>query len=121
MGVFPQAWRWWETQRLGYNAIASAEIGLAYVFWLVVLAVFEKCRFAKFEWRENDFAGQFTVLVVLLFVFNVFYCLGPLAEAIVRPHNVTVFRRVLYRVGVALSALPPFALPLSLVAECFAR
>lgn len=107
-------WRWWEGRRLRYN------IGLAVAGWtawaLAAMAIWTLTPLLPFR-TDNPEVTLFTVLIqgilylLVMAVANLFYLLGPLSEAVLRPVDVDGYRRRMFGLGFWFSAALPFAYP----------
>lgn len=112
-----EIWRWWEGRRLRYN------IGLVAAGWaawaLAATAIWTLAPLLPFR-TDNPEVTLFTVLIqgvlylLIMGVANLFYLLGPLSEAVLRPVDVDVYRRRMFGLGFWLSVALPFAYPILL-------
>ena len=98
---------WWSAQRKSYNKalIIAAPASLLATF--IVWALFED-RLPCLEINGLMIFASIPLFAIGLALANVCYLLGPLAERIVRPRNVTFFRSSLYRIGLGFSLLLVF-------------
>jgi len=104
---------------------------MQYNIALVLAGLGAFIAYAAIAWSFQDHFNQleitaFTILfqavgyAVAMAAANVCYFLGPLAERLVRPANVTAFRKITYRLGLWFSVLLPFLLPALLLYDVMA-
>ena len=102
---------WWSKQRAWYNmALILAGMG-AFLAYAGVLAI--RCAGdPEVEITIFTMAFQGVGYLIAMAFANLCYRLGVFAEELVRPRDVTTFRRAAFGLGVALSVALPFAIPL---------
>ena len=102
------AFAWWESQRGRYNlrlvAAAPASLMLLFAVWWL----FES-RLPCLEVTGFSIFASVPLFAVALFVANIFYFFGCVAEMAFRPRNVLLFRERLYALGTAFSILLVFS------------
>jgi hypothetical protein len=114
-----EAFRWWESRRLRYNAGLVAAGILAFATYAFVLVHFQDVIRAPDPSEEDAFSG-FTLLLqgfgylFMMLVANVCYFLGPLSEKWLRPKNVDAYRKIAFRLGFCCSVALPFGIPVLL-------
>ena len=100
--------QWWEDQRSRYNT------GLLYAgliaFGLYLISLFIIFQPTSFLNAKDLFSFLFIAISYLIYmgVANLFYNLGPIAEALIKPKNVVTFRTRFFNIGYWLSVLLPF-------------
>lgn len=103
----PDAWRWWEGRRLGYNlALALAGI-TAFALWVAIVT-----------WSglmPVTLPGALTLALgygLFMGGANVCFLLGPLAERILEPLDRAAYRRRAWTMGLWGSCALPFLFPI---------
>ncbi len=106
-------WQWWESRRLRYN-IGLIVAGI-FAFACYLIVCFTLLPRVLDPGRINavglETFVQAIAYLVLMVVANLFYCLGPMLEDMIRPTNVNRYRVISYRLGFWFSALLPFSIP----------
>ena len=107
-------WRWWEGRRLRYN------IGLALAGWaawgVAATAIWTLGANLPFE-TDNPEVTLFTILfqgtlyLLVMGAANLFYLLGPLSEAVLRPVDAEDYRKRMFGLGFWFSMALPFLFP----------
>jgi hypothetical protein len=97
-------YRWWPSNRLRYNLIVLVSAALSVICLFLLSAVFER-RLPCLEITGFTLMFGAILLCVSLGLANVLYYLGPAAEAIFRPKDVTRFRIRLFALGTGFSIL----------------
>ena len=111
--------RWWESRRLGYNAGLVIACILAFAAYTFVLIHFHDVIRAPSPSEEDAFSGLTLLLqgfgwLIMMFVANVCFFLGPLSEQWLRPRNVDAYRKIAFRLGFWCSVALPFSIPVLL-------
>ena len=103
---------WWSHRRLRYN-IALVVAGIvAFIAYAVVLQ--NRCVPAPdVEITLFTTAFQAVGYLVAMAIANVFYNLGRLMEARLRPGDVAAYRKWAWGLGLGLSVALPFAVPIA--------
>jgi hypothetical protein len=107
------AWRWWHARRLRFN------IALVVAGWLaygVDIGLFY--AFGRPAWRDWQGAVSMTLFMgalylVMMFIANVCFLLGPLTESVVAPDDIAAYRLMAWRMGLSGSVALPFLVPLA--------
>lgn len=100
---------WWKSKRLAYNLMLIIVGPIAFV--LYVIAVFAYVEDAEVSGFTTIF--QAFSYLIMIGVANTCYFLGPITESIVKPKDVSRFRKITYRAGYWFSASLPFSIPVS--------
>ena len=116
LNLSAETFRWWERRRLRYNIGLVVAGILAFIAYAFVLIHFQDVIRAPNPSEEDAFSGFTLVLqgfgyLLMIFVANVCFFLGPFSEWVVRPRNVDAYRRVAFRLGFWCSVALPFGIP----------
>ena len=104
------AWSWWNGKRVSYN------------FGLVISGILAFIAYCSIIWSNSDIIedADITILTTLvqgvgylfmMFVANICYCGGPIAELILKPKEIDMFRSKLFIFGFCFSVILPFSIP----------
>ena len=100
--------QWWEDQRSRFN------MGLVYAgfiaFGLYLFSFFLSVYPVAFLEAQDLFSFLFIAVAYLIYmgVANLFYNLGPICEAVLKPKNLATFRNRFFNIGYWISILLPF-------------
>jgi hypothetical protein len=98
---------WWQAKRMRYNVglvISGFAAFICYVLAdMLVNTVGEITIFTMFM--------QALGYLSMMFVANICYFAGPIAEKVIRPTNVERFRKIAYGLGFWFSVALPFSVP----------
>lgn len=101
------AFFWWESQRVRYNLRLVTAALASFLLLVAVWWLFES-RLPCLEITGLSIFASVLLFAMALFVANIFYFLGCVAEMVCRPRNVLLFRERLYALGTAFSLLLVF-------------
>jgi hypothetical protein len=106
--------QWWGARRLRYNlALVLAGIS-AFIAYVVLAWSFEE-RLNQVEVTAFTVVFQAVGYLMAMAVANVCYFLGPLSERVVKPADLSSYRRAAYNLGLWFSVSLPFLVPAALV------
>ena len=92
---------WWSVHRKRCNLLLVAAAPISGVLLLLVWWLFEE-RLPCLEITGFTGLAGLVLFLLALGLANICYFLGPLSERLIRPRNVTVFRRYAFGSGLAL-------------------
>jgi hypothetical protein len=107
-GLTAPPFAWWAAQRFRYNVLLVGAAPVSLVCLLVVWWLFEE-RLPCLEVTLFSLFFGAVFFGVGLGLANVCYYLGPLSEKLLRPSNVSAFRRAVFGLGVGFSLLLIFS------------
>lgn len=106
---------WWNKNRLKYNIGLVISGILAFICYVVVLEIIVMPNNHEAEFTIFTILIQGTGYLIMMLLANLFYYLGPLSEELVRPGNVTKYRKVVFSLGYWFSFILPFSVPISIL------
>lgn len=102
---------WWKNKRFSYNIGLIISGVLSYITYSIIVNHVVPFRtddgFVIFEIFFQGIAYLF-----MMGIANIFYSLGPFAEKIINPKNVSKFRKRLFHFGLFFSCSLPFLIPI---------
>ena len=110
---------WWSARRLRYNVLLILA-GVA-AFTIIVIAGETVCTVnPDFEITAVTTVFQAFGYGVAMAIANVMYNLGSIGERLLKPRNLTLYRRVAFSAGTIFSMMLPIAFSLAVFANCAA-
>jgi hypothetical protein len=104
------AFEWWSKRRFHYNIGLVIAGVIAFVAYATIVFSFEE-RIPDAEITFFSTMFQAVGYLIAMGIANIFYFLGPLSERILKPKNVTTYRKLTYNIGFWFSVLLPFSIP----------
>jgi hypothetical protein len=108
---------WWSARRRRYNVMLILA-GVA-AFAIIVIACETVCT-ANPDFEITAFTTVFQAFgyAVAMAIANVIYNLGSIVERLLKPRNLTLYRRVAFGAGTLFSVMLPIAFSLAVFANC---
>ena len=108
---------WWSKMRLKYNYGLIFSGILAFILYVIVVefVVFQSSKNTEIEITLFTTFFQGIGYLILIGIANLFYNLGQISERIVKPKNITKFRKRIFDLGFWFSISLPFLIPLVLI------
>ena len=106
--------KWWLSRLPLYNIGIVCSGIMAYMFWVLLGTLFLPIE-AGFEITLITILLHGIAFLGYIFVANVLYCLGPLAEVIISPRKPNGFRYAVFGLGFSIAVLGPFVVPIHLL------
>jgi hypothetical protein len=103
------AWAWWGARRLRYNVMLALAGIVAFVLYLVALAV--RCADTDYEVTVFTILVQGILYLFAMGIANLCYNLGPALESRLGGRDVATYRRDAFRAGLWFSVALPFLVP----------
>jgi hypothetical protein len=110
---------WWASRRPRYNIGLLVAGALGFGLYAVAVSRCIGLR-ARGDWEITVLTTLFQgfVYLVMIGMANLCYYLGPVSERLVRPANVTAYRKIVFWLGFWFSVLLPFAPSVFLFVTC---
>ena len=105
---------WWSAQRRRYNIGLFFAGIIAFICYATVVFTFEK-RIPDADITIFTTLFQSIGYLFMMAVANVFYCLGPITEKVIKPRNIMRFRKLTFGLGYWGSVSLPFLIPIWLL------
>jgi hypothetical protein len=101
---------WWGRRRIRYSIGLVIAGFLAFVAYASIVFTFEK-RIPDADITVFTAVFQAVGYLIAMGIANICYLLGPMSERILKPRNVTTYRKITYNLGFWFSVLLPFPIP----------
>jgi len=101
---------WWGKHRFRYNVALVVAGMLAFVAYATIVITFEE-RIPYVEITGFTIIFQAIGYLIAIGIANIFYFIGPISETLLKPKDITGYRRVTYSLGFWFSVLLPFSIP----------
>jgi hypothetical protein len=108
----PETWAWWESRRLRYNLALATSGLLAYALALGLVVAFGYPIGDNWRMVASTTIMLGIGFVVFMFTANLFYFLGHILEAVIKPSDRDGFRRRTFALGFWGSGALPMLFPL---------
>lgn len=109
--ISSDTWAWWQARRLRYNLALAAAGWAAYGLFIALFYLFGRPISTTWQGALSMTLFLGVAFLVLMGVANVFYMLGPIAEALMKPSDVARYRQTTYAMGFWGSIALPFVFP----------
>lgn len=110
--------QWWESRRLRYNLGLIIAGILAFSCCVVVVGTDRFMqRHPEAEMTLFTTLFQGVAYLFMMGIANLCYLLGPGSERLIKPKNVTTYRKLMFGLGFWFSVLLPFGIPALLLAS----
>lgn len=110
-----ESYPWWNSQRLRYNIWLGIAGLISFISYAIIV------EFLLIPTKEEAEITAFTIIfqafgyLIMMFIANICYFIGPILENSIKPKNVNVYRKITYNLGLWFSVTLPLFVPVFLL------